>query len=93
MPMFALEPVQSMRWHAAWPADLVFDRCAVSAEDEDHARRLAAQRFGLPSQVEVSGEPWSRPDLVTVRKLVRQADGRDPPLGTVIPVMPWSLVD
>lgn len=91
MPMFELSPVPSMRWHAAWAPGTVYDSCVVSAEDEGHARRLAARFFGPSPTAEVAGEPWSRADLVLARQLRKQEDGPEPPLGMVIPMLPLQL--
>jgi hypothetical protein len=91
MPMFELEPVEKMRWHAAWAVCDDATGCVVGAEDEGHARRLAAKFFIKRAQMAVEvADPWARQDLVKVRQL-NSARGLDLPLGQVIPVMPWVV--
>jgi hypothetical protein len=88
VPMYELAPVEDRLWHADWASSEHEGACVVSAEDEEHARRLAARRFRAPVLPPYVGDPWTRLDLVTVHHMAGFAHPL--PLGWVLPIMNWK---
>ncbi len=84
MPSFELKPIEDRLWHADWASSEHHGTCIAIAEDEAHARRLAARRFRAPLVPPYVGDPWTREDLVEVRQL--KGEGALLPLGAVLPV-------
>ncbi|MFH5927528.1 hypothetical protein [Roseomonas xinghualingensis] len=85
MPDFMLEPVREKLGHNDWAGSVHHLECIVVAEDESHARRLAAAAFRMPRRSPDLPDPWSQPELVTAWRLVRKSRSVPGlPLGTVL---------
>ncbi len=91
MAVFLLTPIEDLRWHADWSSSEHEGECYVFAEDEDHARRLAARRFRAPLVPPYVDDPWTQPSLVRIENVTGRCKAPRFPLGTVVPVMSWVV--
>ncbi|MFC0407947.1 hypothetical protein [Roseomonas elaeocarpi] len=92
MPVFQLTPVEDMRWHADWTSSEHEGECFVVAEDEEHARQLAAKRFRAPLLPPYVEDPWTQRSLVTAR-LKHDATPPGFPIGMVLPLLEMRWAD
>lgn len=89
MPLWKLTPIDPL--DPNWEASDYRGRVIVRARDEEMARDVAQQAFGIktrfPPGAGVKAPPWKRPDLVTVELIEDERYDPEGPAEVLDPVL------